>query len=81
MMALRASVLGAAATVACSAFVSVALAAGACRVTLHAFRQPLQRQRPKPETFSFILPDSGSFIGVLVPHGGFVAGAEQHTLV
>jgi hypothetical protein len=55
--------------------------AGTCRVTLHALRQPLQRQRPKPETLSFILPDSASFIGVLVPHGGFVAGAEQHTLV
>ena len=59
--------------------VPVVLGAGACGLTLQAFLHWLHLKCPKPEALSFILPLSGSFVGVLVPHGGFCVGAEQHT--
>ena len=59
--------------------VPIVLGAGACGLTLQAFLHWLHLKCPKPDALSFIFPLSGSFVGVLVPQGGFVAGAEQHT--
>ena len=51
--------------------VPVVLGAGVCGLTLQAFLHWLHLKCPKPDALSFIFPLSGSFVGVLVPHGGF----------